>query len=459
MDPSKKPEESQQKETSLPAEDVLSRSNQTTKKAVKIEPRGYAANPDTRVDDFYEIGAKIEELEAGFREQILRCIDQTRLIETLGSEGLKNANTRTLLKYVAESVGIRIFLEWLPKWKNYAEQVAEYQRLSPELSEVLVDQFLLTGMIRDAESSTVYSAWDFREGKKVVIKVVTFQNEEAKNHFDLEVSALNGCYHPSIIQLLQAHRTEREGYIVMPFVEGGTLMDLISPEHPLPLFSNGEQKGAMEMMVHISEVIRYLHEELGLCHNDIKPANILRGKKGELFIADFGISHKENQSLFAQTPGKERGSDGPYIYGTPKYMAPEKIDGSPGTFATDVYSLGVTFYQLLTGVFPVEGRGIRELTVKKLRGEPAPIRQYRYDLPPALENLIMLMVHSDPQRRPGMSTVSSVLRKKMELWKNDPAVNHEMPVKEGPGTQHMKNMTRFRQELSSNSSRYRKNRP
>ena len=189
--------------------------------------------------------------------------------------------------------------------------------------------------------------------------------------FTREARTLAKLQHPNIVSVYEFGRVEDTCYFLMEFVDGTTLRDLVkagelSPEH------------ALEIVPCICDALQYAHDS-GVIHRDIKPENILVAKNGKIKIADFGLSRilgTERQEFLTATH---------QVMGTPRYMAPENLEGSRGVdHRADIYSLGVVFYELLTGELPV-GRFA------------APSTKVEIDV--RLDEVVLRTLEKEPQRR------------------------------------------------------------
>src|SRR5262249_37642477 len=134
--------------------------------------------------------------------------------------------------------------------------------------------------------------------------------------------------------------------------------------------------------------------ELGIIHRDIKPENILLNRKGEVKVADFGLSrvHADNQPPLNLTQSG-------VVMGTPLYMSPEQVQGRPVAARTDIYSLGVTCYHMFAGQPPYTGSNPFDVAMKHVQGEPAPLATIRPDLPPELCAVVHKMMARAPEDR------------------------------------------------------------
>lgn len=197
-----------------------------------------------------------------------------------------------------------------------------------------------------------------------------------------------------VIPIYDAGRIGDVGYIVTPYVEGGSLADLLKRGR-LPI------RDSLRLFTGVCDIVERAHRA-GWTHRDLKPSNILIGDDGRTFLTDFGLSVRIGDRERSETQG------------TPRYMAPEiarlTLDRITGSQAVprqetidgraDLYSLGVTFYQLLTGQPPFHAERLREALVQVVETTPPPPHQVAPDVPLELSNLCMQLLEKDPARRP-----------------------------------------------------------
>ncbi len=225
----------------------------------------------------------------------------------------------------------------------------------------------------------VFKAYQASLDRYVALKLMhSFLAEDAEffARFEREAKNIAALHHPNIIQI---HDFDREGpssYMVMEFVDGGTLKDrlnaLAAKGEILPLTE------AIRIIKDVGAALAFAHGS-GMIHRDIKPANVLIDRKGRVILTDFGIAKMVSSAKFTAS-----GS----LLGTPAYMAPEQGLGQPGDHRADIYSLGVMLYQLVTGVLPYEADTPVAVILKHVN-EPLPMpRTIKPDLPVGLERII-----------------------------------------------------------------------
>jgi serine/threonine protein kinase len=250
-----------------------------------------------------------------------------------------------------------------------------------------IGKYAIMRELGSGATSKVYLALDTFNNQQVAIKVidqnVLANKATAKAHKKMlqnEASLVGKLQHPHIVQMLDAVLTDEQSLIVMEYVDGGSLEQYVN-EGWLLQFNT-----VAEHMFKACKALEYAYE-MGLIHRDIKPANImLHG--GEVKISDLGAATFEDADS-TQVIG----------IGSPYYMSPEQITGEMVTFQTDIYSLGVTMYQLLTGKLPYLASSHAGLIFQIVEGKPKAPREIRPEVPAALEAIVLRAMQRDPAQR------------------------------------------------------------
>jgi serine/threonine protein kinase len=233
----------------------------------------------------------------------------------------------------------------------------------------------------------VYRARDEELDRPVAIKLLADNlaaDEAFRQRFLREARLAAQLAHPNVVQIYDSGEADGRPYIVMEYVEGETLADLLARRRTLP------PAEAVELALQICSGLEHAHQA-GLVHRDIKPQNLLIRGDGTVKIADFGIARSAHGTRLTET-----GS----VLGTAAYLAPEQAAGEEVTPAADVYAVGVVLYELLTGRTP---RTAETLTQFLLRGEEQPIPELRElapEVPEALEDVVMRCLARIPEYRP-----------------------------------------------------------
>jgi serine/threonine protein kinase len=257
-------------------------------------------------------------------------------------------------------------------------------------AQVQLGKYPILREIGRGATSHVYLARDPFASREVAIKVFLFDQDadpqtERMMHkaFLAEASLAGKLNHPHIVEILDAVAEPDHSYVVMEYISGTALDAHADVATLLPLDK------VVEIIFKCIRALEYAFQH-GVIHRDIKPANVLLSAAGETKVSDFGAS-------FQQRVGQETTQISGV--GSPAYMSPEQIRMEPLTHQTDIYSLGVTMYRLLTGRLPYQGATQAALTYAILNALPARPSMLRPELPPLLDQIVMHAIHKDPSQR------------------------------------------------------------
>jgi beta-lactam-binding protein with PASTA domain/predicted Ser/Thr protein kinase len=231
----------------------------------------------------------------------------------------------------------------------------------------------------------VYAAEDTHLGREVALKMLhrRFARDESfVERFKREASAAGQLQHPNIVGVFDRGEYDGTYYIAMERLRGDSLRDLIDREAPLA------QDRAIDLGIQILEAAGFAHRR-GVIHRDFKPHNVIVGPTDDAKVTDFGIARAGASEM------TETGS----IMGTAQYLSPEQAQGHGVTAASDIYSIGVVMYEMLTGRVPFEGDSAVAVAVKHLSEEPPALRELRPDVHPVLEAAVMRALAKDPAQR------------------------------------------------------------
>jgi beta-lactam-binding protein with PASTA domain/tRNA A-37 threonylcarbamoyl transferase component Bud32 len=231
--------------------------------------------------------------------------------------------------------------------------------------------------------ANVYLAEDEDLGRRVAIKIL---NERYANddlfieRFRREAKSAAALSHPNIVSVYDRGEAEGTYYIAMEVIEGRSLKELIMTRGPLPI---GQ---ALAYTHEILEALRFAHRH-GIIHRDIKPHNTLIGER--LKVTDFGIARAGASQM------TEAGS----IMGTAQYLSPEQARGAPVTASSDLYSVGIVLYEMLTGKVPFTGDSAIEIAMKHLNDAPKPPSKIRPEIPEELDQVVLRALAKNPEDR------------------------------------------------------------
>jgi serine/threonine protein kinase len=259
-----------------------------------------------------------------------------------------------------------------------------------ELDGQTLGQYQIEHQVGQGGMATVYLGKQTSIGRTVAIKVMPMYFMHDPNflqRFEREVQVIAKLQHPRILPVYDYGQNNNRPFIVMAYMPGGTIADLIE-KGPVPI------PEVVRLTEQIAEGLDFAHRE-GIIHRDFKPSNVLLDRGGNVHLADFGIA-KVTESTSALT--------GSGVVGTPAYMAPEMASEGIVTPSVDIYALGVTLYQMLTGRYPFSGDTPLRVMMAHAT-EPVPdVRTVRADLPQAVADVVRKAMAKDPMDRYATAT-------------------------------------------------------
>ena len=250
-------------------------------------------------------------------------------------------------------------------------------------------------LIGHAGMGTVFLAEQTRPQRQVAVEVLSPPNVQTLSQrtqflerFRQEIKSISSLEHPHIVPIYAYGEHESLAYLVMPYIDGGTLRDLLAQQQPIPLPT------IASYLDQLASALDYAHTHQ-IIHRDVRPANILRTSEGQLSLTGFGlvqiaIERHSSQMRLLKT-------DTPI--GSLAYMAPEQVMGDLIDARTDLYSLGIVLYQMITGKTPFEGGTPMQTATKLVQSSPPSPRQLRPDLPIAAEQVILQALAKRSQDR------------------------------------------------------------
>src|SRR5213592_1311943 len=233
--------------------------------------------------------------------------------------------------------------------------------------------------------ANVYLAEDQELGRRVAIKILDDRHasdEQFIERFRREAKNAAGLSHPNIVSIYDRGEAEGTYYIAMEYLDGRSLKELIVSRGPAPVHV------AIDYARQILAAVRFAHRH-GIVHRDIKPHNVLVDAEGRLKVTDFGIARAGGSQM------TEAGS----IIGTAQYLSPEQAKGAPVDQTSDIYSVGIVLYELLTGTVPFTGETPVEIAMKHLSQTPEPPSAKRPEVPHDLDLVVLRALAKDPADR------------------------------------------------------------
>jgi len=265
------------------------------------------------------------------------------------------------------------------------EATSTSSAIPPGIVESLRERYAIVRETGRGASATVYLARDLKHDRLVALKTLdSGLGSRAGERFLREIQVAAGMQHPHILPMYDSGIADGRLYLVMPFVDGGSLRDRLDAERQLPI---GD---ALRIAHDIAIAIAFAHDQ-GIVHRDIKPDNILF-YHGHACLADFGVARVMEQidvRLTAQG----------MIVGTPAYMSPEQLSDGGFDGRSDVYSLACVLYEMIGGVHAFAGSTPQELLRQRLRQAPEPLHKHRADVPVFIDELLARALATSPEAR------------------------------------------------------------
>jgi beta-lactam-binding protein with PASTA domain len=255
------------------------------------------------------------------------------------------------------------------------------------IDRVFDKRYVIKRKLGSGGMADVYLAEDQELGRRVALKLLDDRHasdEQFVERFRREAQSAAGLNHPNIVSIFDRGRAEGTYYIAMEYLDGRTLKELLVRNGPTPV------PIAIDYARQILSALAFAHRN-GIVHRDIKPHNIVVGGDGRLKVTDFGIARSGTSQM------TEVGS----IVGTAQYLSPEQARGAPVDPRSDLYSLGVVLYEMLTGKVPFTGDTPVEIAMKHLSQVPKPPSEWRPQVPHDLDAVVMRALAKDPEQRYG----------------------------------------------------------
>src|SRR4051812_42267177 len=255
------------------------------------------------------------------------------------------------------------------------------------VGDVLSDRYELEELVGTGGMSSVFRAHDRLLDRKVALKILHEQytaDEDYVERFKREARSVAALSHPNIVTVIDRGEHGERQFIVFEYVEGENLKRLIERRGPAPVAN------ALELAIQIARGLSFAHQQ-GLIHRDVKPQNVLLNGDGRAKVTDFGIA----RSLNVQHGMTQTGT----VLGTSDYIAPEQAQGQRVDEHSDVYSLGVVLFELLTGEVPFAGENFVAVAMRHINEPPPSVRARRSDVSPRIEAAVQRAMAKNPEDR------------------------------------------------------------
>ncbi|KAF0227002.1 MAG: serine/threonine protein kinase bacterial [Erysipelotrichaceae bacterium] len=244
------------------------------------------------------------------------------------------------------------------------------------MKEMIANRYVINKKLGEGGMADVYLAQDSFLNREVAVKILRGKlslDPVALLRFQREANAASRLNHPNIVEIYDVGEDNGQHYIVMEYIRGKSLKELISQRGAM------EKQEALQTMDQLLCAITEAHKN-NIIHRDIKPQNIMVKDDGTVKVADFGIATVSDAVQLTQTDT---------VMGSVHYLAPELARGENASFQSDIYALGITFYELVTGRVPFTGEAAVQVAMKHMREEVPSVRDFNPSIPQSMENVII----------------------------------------------------------------------
>ncbi|MBP0955478.1 MAG: Stk1 family PASTA domain-containing Ser/Thr kinase [Oscillospiraceae bacterium] len=290
------------------------------------------------------------------------------------------------------------------------------------IGKKLDGRYEITELIGIGGMAEVYKAVDLHEDRTVAVKILKDEyadNDDFVRRFRNESKAIAVLSHPNIVKIYDVGFTEKIQFIVMEYIDGITLKEFMEQQGVL------RWKDSVHFIIQVLRALQHAHDR-GIVHRDIKPQNIMLFSDGTIKVMDFGIAR------FAREEGKTISDK---AIGSVHYISPEQARGDITDEKSDIYSVGIMLYEMLTGVKPFDGDSPIQIALQHMQQEPKPLRKINDTIPEALETIVLRAMQKDASKR---YQSASEMIKDIEEFKKNPDIVFEYDIArdEGSGTKY-----------------------
>ena len=251
-------------------------------------------------------------------------------------------------------------------------------------SDVIDGRYRLERLLGTGGMSEVWLAEDERLGRQVAVKIIRDTSEDLSGTIEREARLVARLQHPNIVSVFDAGQQNGNHYLVAEYIEGSSLREVLQARGRLT------EAEAVRYGIQVAPALQYAHSQ-GIVHCDVKPENILISSQGIAKVTDFGIADMVTRTV---TPSEARD-----ILGTIAYLAPEVIQGAPADARSDIYSLGLTVYELVAGRLPFAGASAAAVAGQRLGTLAAPLRTFATEASRGLETTLARALALSPADR------------------------------------------------------------
>ena len=252
--------------------------------------------------------------------------------------------------------------------------------------ELIDNRYKIVKSIGEGGMANVYLAWDTILERDVAVKILRgdlADDEKFIRRFQREANSASSLKHPNIVEMYDVGEDNGKYFIVMEYVDGKTLKSLIKKRGALNLTET------IDIMMQLTSGISCAHDSY-IIHRDIKPQNVMILEDGRVKITDFGIAMALNNNELTQTNS---------VMGSVHYLPPEQASGSGSTIKSDIYSLGILMFELLTGKVPFKGDNAVEIAIKHMKDQIPSVCNINNTIPQSVENIVLKACAKNPKNR------------------------------------------------------------